>query len=423
MLGLFCGLTMASALVWSTPQPVTDSFRQFYSVSNFAVNSLSMVYMLTYVLGLLPASYVLGNLGTRVTLLFGAAFTVLGASIRAIPLPLQHPSFVPVAIGQTLAGIGQCFTLGAPPQIAAIWFPPSERGKATAVGTVANALGSVLSFAIGPPLALDIPMLLLTNSAVCSVVCLLILALFRERPPLPPTVAQSQETFELRDFFSLLKDTQFMLLALGTGFALGSFWAIPTMLAQSIVPQGYSETDAGNLGMVLIGAGLVGSFAAGFLLDLLPRWHKFLIVTAGTSGLLAMIAYTLSMVPGGIIPLYIAVAVLGMSLSALIPLSMEAAAECAFPLPEPVTAGVLCAVANAGALLLTAGMSLMQNSTTGDTVMSNWFATIVLGISVALLVVWRFNRKRSTREASIRSGLVSSTSRLESIGNPDLDLG
>ena len=406
MLSLFAGLTMSSALVWSTPQPVTDSFRQFYRVSNLAVNSLSMLYMVTYVLGLLPASYVLGNLGTRITILFGAAFTLLGASVRSFPLPRAQPSFLPVLLGQTLAGIGQCFTLGAPPAIAAIWFPPEERGKATALGTVANALGSVVSFAVGPSLAHRIPELLMLNTLICIVVAVPILLFFKERPPLPPSLAQSQDSFDMASFLTLLRDPQFLLLACGVGGALGSFWAVPTMLSQSIVPQGYTEGDAGILGMVLIGSGLLGSFAAGLLLDLLPSRHKLLIVACGLAGLAAMCGYTLSMVPGGLVPLYVSVTCLGFFLSALCPLGMEAAAECAFPLPEPVTSGCLMFTANLLALVLTGGMSALQDQDPGGTEASNWFATGALGVSVVCLMVWRFERKRTSMESTISSTSV-----------------
>lgn len=396
MLGLFCFLTLSNGMVWATPQPVTESFRQWFGVSSFAVNWLSMIFMATYCVGLFPAAFISGNLGTRIPVLIGTALTVLGAAIRALPFG----GFTVVFIGQFLTAVGQLFTLGAPPQIAAIWFPPEQRGLATAIGAVANMAGPAVSFLIGPALADDILLLLVINSIICSVMGILLVIFFRESPPLPPSLVQSDDSFSLSDLRGLFKNLQFLIFAIGSGMAIGSYWAVPTLLSQSIVPHGYSEADAGRLGFVLIAVGIVGSIVAGFILDRLSAWQKSLIVGSALIGTIALIGYFFSMIPDRIVFLYLSVGVYGFFFSALIPLSMEAVAECAFPISETVTGGVVMLFANIFSLGLTFAMSVLQDPVTGSTSISNTVAGAVVIVGVILMAVWRFERKRSLAETS-----------------------
>ena len=49
-----------------------------------------------------------------------------------------------VFIGTFFCALGQCFTLATPPFIAGVWFGSKERGIATALGVLANQLGTAL---------------------------------------------------------------------------------------------------------------------------------------------------------------------------------------------------------------------------------------------------------------------------------------
>ena len=68
--------------MWITFGPIEDVIRCYYNVSNFWVNSLSMTYMVTYIMLVVPSSWLLVKLGLRATTILGSFTTVLGACLR-----------------------------------------------------------------------------------------------------------------------------------------------------------------------------------------------------------------------------------------------------------------------------------------------------------------------------------------------------
>lgn len=68
--------------MWITFGPIEDVIRCYYNVSNFWVNSLSMTYMVTYIVLVVPSSWLLVKLGLRATTILGSFTTVLGACLR-----------------------------------------------------------------------------------------------------------------------------------------------------------------------------------------------------------------------------------------------------------------------------------------------------------------------------------------------------
>jgi len=59
MLALFCAATMTNAIIWITFAPISAQASVFFDASTFAVNGLSMVFMVMYLPGTLLSSYLL----------------------------------------------------------------------------------------------------------------------------------------------------------------------------------------------------------------------------------------------------------------------------------------------------------------------------------------------------------------------------
>ena len=74
-------LSITNAL-WITFSPIADVIACYYSVSNFWVNSLSMVSMLTYMLFIIPSVWLLNRIGLRATAVIGAFLNAAGACLR-----------------------------------------------------------------------------------------------------------------------------------------------------------------------------------------------------------------------------------------------------------------------------------------------------------------------------------------------------
>lgn len=139
MLLLFSSVSMSNGYQWIQYSVISDIIMKFYSVEAVAVDMISMVYMIVYVLLIVPSSWLLEKKGIRVTLLLATAFNCAGAWIK---VGSARPDlFWVTALGQCLCAITQVFTLGIPPRLAAVWFGLNEVSSACSIGVFANQVG------------------------------------------------------------------------------------------------------------------------------------------------------------------------------------------------------------------------------------------------------------------------------------------
>jgi len=82
VLALFVANGAVNNLLWITFGPIADVVKCYYGVSDFWVNSLSMVYMLTYTLFIIPSLWLLNTIGLRPTLIIAACLNAVGACLR-----------------------------------------------------------------------------------------------------------------------------------------------------------------------------------------------------------------------------------------------------------------------------------------------------------------------------------------------------
>jgi FLVCR family MFS transporter len=55
-------------------------------------------------------------------------------------------------VGQMLNGLAGPLAMAGPPAVSAVWFPPEERTRATAIGTFFAMMGTAAGFLIGKSL-------------------------------------------------------------------------------------------------------------------------------------------------------------------------------------------------------------------------------------------------------------------------------
>jgi hypothetical protein len=174
----------------------------------------------------------------------------------------------------------------------------------------------------------------------------------------PAAVVSLTSTFKtiVSQYGALIRDRNFTFLMWGFGMGLGLFNAILTLLAQLISPCGYDDGVAGLVGGVLLGVGLV---VAGFTGAVLEKTRAYvLILKCGMVCSFAASVFFLSSLRKGVgTTLVVSAGVLGGFLIPLLPVSLENAAECTYPLPEEVSAGLLLSVGNYIGLALTLGIS------------------------------------------------------------------
>ena len=89
-----------------------------------------MVFMIVFIPGIFPASYLVDTKSLRTGFILGAVLNAIGAIVRVLPWPfydisdIAPYSFIPVAVGQTITAMAQTFILGLPPKLAQVIILP-----------------------------------------------------------------------------------------------------------------------------------------------------------------------------------------------------------------------------------------------------------------------------------------------------------
>jgi FLVCR family MFS transporter 7 len=399
----FCLSSAMSAFLWICFAPVAFFTQAFFGgVSVTAVNTLSLTFLFLFFPGAALSIYVAERYGMRTLLFVGAAGNMLGAWVRyaGAQLALSNPSggFALVVVGQCIAALVQPIYIDAPARIAGDWFAAHELGLATTLASMANPVGNALGSAL-PPIFVgspdDLPSLLLWQAVACTVILLVSVPCIREdAPPEPPSAAAATKLLRRQeqlaaldddatakggaggaaattassaaaphnqsspahahsarqalaavtaDMRSLLANRNFLVLAWGFGIGLGVFNALLTLIAQILAPCGYDADAAGFAGGALLAAGLIGAGIAGAVLDKTGKYVPMLkTLIAGT--VLAVLFMLGSLQPGNPDVAIAAFGVLGLLLIPLLPVSLENAAECTFPVPADTSASFLLGI-------------------------------------------------------------------------------
>lgn len=136
MLLLFSAVSLSNSYQWIQYGIISDIIMKFYMVEAVAVDMIAMIYMIVYVLLVVPGSWLLGKKGLRVTLLWASVFNCAGAWIKVAS---AKPDWYWVtALGQCLCAVAQVLTLGVPSLMAAVWFGENEVSSACSIGVFGN---------------------------------------------------------------------------------------------------------------------------------------------------------------------------------------------------------------------------------------------------------------------------------------------
>jgi len=155
-------------------------------------------------------------------------------------------------------------------------------------------------------------------------------------------VASSDSAFAhvTEDVLACVRNKQFMILVLAFGTGVSIFNSFTTLIGQMIYPSGYSDSDAGLLGALIIAGGLVGAALTGPILDRYHDHNRVIKILFGI-GLLCGVFFVSSLRPNAKPVLMTSVCVMGFFLLPILPLAFELGAECTFPVNEEVSSGFL----------------------------------------------------------------------------------
>lgn len=151
------------------------------------------------------------------------------------------------------------------------------------------------------------------------------------------------------DVKKLAANRDFLLLAAAFCIGVGFFNSIMTLLNQIVGPFGYTNDDAGYFGAVFIISGLIGAGIMGKVLETTKAYITVLRVGIFLAGGSNFLCFGL-LYKNNFWPLMVCFSILGMCVLPLLPAMLENCAECTYPIPEELSAGILYSGSNLSAL-------------------------------------------------------------------------
>jgi len=348
-------------LLWITFAPITGSAAKYYGVSDLSIGILSMSFMIVFIFVSIPASWAIDTYGIRVAVGIGAALTGLFGLLRG----LSAPNYNLVLMSQIGIAIGQPFILNAVTKVAARWFPIEERATAAGLGSLAIYLGIIVGLALTPYLTIQAGLgnMLVIYGIVSLIAAVAFFGFARERPPTPPCPpGQDERSLVFDGLKQTLRKGDFGHLMLVFFVGLGVFNAVTTWIEDIVRPRGFTITQAGLIGGLMILGGVIGALVMPSLSDRYRKRVPFIILALtgaipGLAGITYATSYWL---------LLASAFVLGFFLLSAGPIGFQYGAEIAYPAPEGTSNGLLLLMGQISGIVFIFGMDSFRSPGTGS---------------------------------------------------------
>jgi MFS family permease len=336
VLAVFMFINLIVQVLWICYAPITTPAANFYGVSDAQIGFLSEIWFIVFIPLSFPVSWAIDTYGFHRAVGLGAILMAVFGMLRGF-----SGSYTLVLWSTVGLGIAQPFMLNAWTKVPAEWFGVDQR--ATAVGLV--TLSSLLGVAVGeavPPILLDGGMSIQTQQlifgGIAAFSALLFVILAREKPATPPNPpGQETRALMLDGFKHALTVKDFWLLLFVTFAGLGIFNGVTTWVEDMIRPRGFSPTEAGTFGALLVVGGVVGAIVLPPFSDKQRKRQRyllygFLLAIPGLLGVTYATSFWLLLVSGFW---------LGFFLIGTGPIAYQYAAEITQPTPEGTSNGMM----------------------------------------------------------------------------------
>jgi cyanate permease len=374
-------MVAVNQLLWITFAPITGDATKYYGVSDLRIGLLSMCFMIVYIVISIPASWIIDRFGIRIGVGIGAVFTGVFGLVRGF----AGTDYNLLLLAQIGIAVGQPFILNAITKLAARWFPIEERATAAGLGTLAMYLGILLGMTLTPYLIIGsgIGGMLYIYGIVSILTTVGFLLLIKESPPTAPCLPDQEERSLVYDGFKqTLRTKDFILLMVIFFIGLGVFNAVTTWIEDILRPRGFSATQAGITGGLMIIGGIVGALFIPILSDKHKKRTPFIIIalsgaTLGLAGITFATSYWLLLTSG---------AVLGFFLLSSGPIGFQYGAEITYPASEGTSNGMLLLMGQVSGIAFIFGMDSLKSQSTGSMTRSLVFliGLMILSILISL---------------------------------------
>src|ERR1035437_1662434 len=258
VLAVFMLVNVTIQMLWISYAPITSLASQYYGVSDLAIGILAMSFMIAFIPLSLPAAWVIDTRGFRIAVGFG----VVMMAVFGVARGLAGANYTLVLLSTIGIAIAQPFLLDAWTKVPANWFAQGERATAVGLVTLASMLGIALGFVLTPILAdpMSIASVQLVYGLFAAATAVAFLALARERPATPPCPPGMDERALMLDGLKHALTVKPFLVMLGVAFiVMSAFNGVTTWVEEIIKPRGFSSTEAGVMGGLMLIAGIIGA--------------------------------------------------------------------------------------------------------------------------------------------------------------------
>jgi cyanate permease len=379
MLSVYMLMVAVNQFLWITFAPITGDATKYYGVTDLQIGILSMCFMIVYIVVSIPASWIIDKYGIRIGVGIGAVFTGIFGLLRGF----AGTDYNLLLFAQIGIAIGQPFILNAITKLAARWFPIDERATATGLGTLAMYIGILAGMTLTPYLTISsgISGMLYIYGIISIVTAFIFIILIKESPPTAPCRPDQEERSLVFDGFKqTLRNKDFIWLMLIFFIGLGVFNAVTTWIEDILRPRGFSATQAGITGGLMIVGGIIGALIIPMLSDRYKKRTPFIIIalagaTLGLTGITFATSYLLLLTSG---------IILGFFLLSSGPIGFQYGAEITYPASEGTSNGMLLMMGQISGIAFIFAMDSLKSSLTGSMTRS---LIVLIGLMVLSILV------------------------------------
>ena len=305
----YCLCTFANGFQWVTFSAIATKFSENYNMASWKVNMFSLIYMILYPFVCIPEGYLVDNISTRIGIIIAALCTIL-ASLSKIFI---NKSMLFCYLGQFLAGIFQPALLNSPGKIAANWFRDDIRTTICTLCCLSDTIGIFIGF-LWNIMFIDedekdkekykdqVFNYLLSEFILSLIFCFPSFFIVKDRPVIPPSPSQSQETrisnpipnklSILQSLKILFTNIRFIYLLMSTFFVVGYYNIIGTIINSLFELYSISGNNSNLIFFVSSFLGMISSVIISKLVDKYKKFKLSMVILC-VSGTIFQILLTL----------------------------------------------------------------------------------------------------------------------------------
>jgi MFS family permease len=336
VLGVFMFINVTIQILWIGYAPITGPAAEYYGVTDLQIGLLSMSFMIAFIPLSIPVSWVIDTYGFRLAVSIGAVMMGIFGILRGF----AGANYTLVLWSTVGLAAAQPFLLNAWTKVPANWFAIEERATAVGLVTLASLVGTALGMVLTPILteSISISTVQLIYGGIAAFSAVLFILFSRETPPTPPGPPGSEVRALMLDGLKHAFTVRSFWLCLIVFFmGLGIFNGVTTWVESIIRPRGFTPTEAGTLGALMLVGGILGAVIIPPFSDRQHRRKPYILLglLLAIPGMIGLTFATSALL------LYVSAFGLGFFLVSTSPIMMQYAAEITRPTPEGTSNGLM----------------------------------------------------------------------------------